>query len=74
MSEFTGEVMDKLVKLEDICKDLFGITPKIARRKAALGKLPVKAFRLSGSRKGPLYVLKDDVREYIESRGLKKAV
>lgn len=52
---------DGLIELDLICERYFGVTPKIARRKAALGTLPVAAFRLSGNRRGPLLVRKDDL-------------
>lgn len=56
---------EDLIPLDDICKKHFGITPKIARRKAALGLLPIPAFRLSGVRRGPLFVSKDALDAHI---------
>lgn len=52
---------DKRLLLDDICQEYFNITPRIAQRKASLGLLPVPAFRISGTRKGPLYVLQSDL-------------
>ena len=64
--------MDKeLVPLEDICH-YFGISPNIARRKAAIGTLAVPAFRLNGKR-GPMFVRKEDIDKYIEERYSKAA-
>jgi hypothetical protein len=59
---------DDLVKLEDICESWFGVTPKIARRKAALGTLPVPAFRLSGTRRGPLFVSREALNKLVADR------
>lgn len=60
--------MSDLIKLDDICTELFGIKPIIARRKAALGLLPVPAFRLNEARKGPFLVRKSDIDALIERR------
>ncbi len=57
---------EDLVPLEDVCH-YFGISPKIARRKAALGLLAVPAFRLNGAR-GPMFVKKADMDSYIAER------
>lgn len=39
--------MSKLLRLEDVAGEYFGLSPAIAKRKAALGALPVPAFRLA---------------------------
>jgi hypothetical protein len=54
--------------LVDICEEYFDITPRIAMRKASLGLLPVPAFRISGTRKGSLYVRKADLDTHIEKQ------
>lgn len=59
---------DDLIELDTICKKYFGVSPKIARRKAALGTLPVPAFRLSGNRKGPLFVSKGTLEKWLADR------
>lgn len=59
---------DDLVKLEDICKPIMGITFQVARRYHALGKLSVKAFRLGDTSRGPLFVHKDDLEALIDKR------
>lgn len=64
--------MNDLQPLSEICEQYFGLTERIAQRKAALGMLPVPAFRLSGTRKGPLYVRKADLESHIE-RQIEKA-
>lgn len=60
--------LDDLILLDEIAEPVFNVTPKIARRKAALNTLPIPAFRINGSRKGPLYVRKSDVEDLIEAR------
>ena len=60
--------MSDLIKLDDICTELFGIKPVIARRKAVLGQLPVPAFRLNDARKGPFLVRKSDIDALIQKR------
>lgn len=62
------DLLDNLVPLDDIAQQFFSITPKIARRKAALNMLPVPAFRINGSRKGPLYVKKSDLEAMVQRR------
>jgi hypothetical protein len=59
---------DELMKLDDVCGLLFGLKPVIARRKAALGQLPVPAFRLNDARKGPFLLRKSDVDALVERR------
>jgi hypothetical protein len=59
---------DDLIELESICTKYFGIIPRIARRKAALGTLPIPAFRLGSTRKGPLFVRKTDLEGLITER------
>jgi hypothetical protein len=58
--------LSNLVKLDDIAEQYFSLTPNIARRKAALGTLPVAAFRLSGGPKGPIYVRKGELDAHVE--------
>jgi hypothetical protein len=60
--------MDDMIPLDDVCKEYFHLSPKIARRKAALGMLPIAAVRLSGGRKGPFFVLKADLEAYVQER------
>ena len=62
------DLLDALVPLDDIAQQFFNVTPKIARRKAALNSLPVPAFRINGSRKGPLYVKKSDLEAMVQRR------
>ncbi|WP_342617160.1 hypothetical protein [Rhodoferax sp. GW822-FHT02A01] len=64
--------MDDLLLLSSICGDL-GLSERIAQRKASLGLLPFPAFRLSGTRKGPLYVRKEDFDAHVK-RQVEKAM
>lgn len=57
---------EQRVALDDICQEYFDITPRIAQRKACLGLLPVPAFRISGTRKGKLYVLQSDLDAHVK--------
>lgn len=63
---------DKRLLLADVCMEYFGITERIATRKASNGMLPVPAFRLSGTRKGPLYVLQSHLDQHVQ-RQIEKA-
>jgi hypothetical protein len=65
-------VTDTKRLLIDVCQEYFDITPRIAQRKASMGLLPVPAFRLSGTRKGPLYVKQSDLDAH-EQRQYEKA-
>lgn len=57
---------DTRLLLADICEEYFGLTERIATRKASNGLLPVPAFRLSGTRKGPLYVKLSDLEAHVQ--------
>lgn len=65
--------MNALVRLDEISKPLFGLTPELARRKAALGRLPVAAFRLNNIRKGPFMVRKADIDALVDQRSRRAA-
>lgn len=60
-----------LLPLEDVRQQVFGISKALARRKAALGTLPIPAFRLGGTTKGPLYVRKSDLEKLVERQAAK---
>lgn len=59
---------DDLLRLDDIAQKYFNVKPVIARRKAALNKLPIAAFRLTDSGKGPFFVRKETLETYVASR------
>jgi hypothetical protein len=56
-----------LIPLEALCP-LLGMKFEVARRKHSLGTLPVKAFRLNDTRRGPLFVHVDDLEKVIARR------
>lgn len=64
LDQLTGD----LVPLDSISESLFNNKPVVARRKAALNQLPVPAFRLGDSRRGPLYVRKADLEALVTRR------
>ena len=39
--------MSKLLRLEDVAGEYFGLSPAMAKRKAALNTFPIPAFRLA---------------------------
>ncbi len=57
--------MSDLLLLSTVCAEYFGLSERIAQRKASMGLLPVPAFRLSGTRKGPLYIRKADLDAHV---------
>lgn len=59
---------DDMLPLDDIAETVFNITPRIAQRKAATNTLPIAAFRINGTRKGPLYVLREDLETWLRER------
>lgn len=63
---------DQRLLLSDICEEYFGLSERIATRKASNGMLPVPAFRITGTRKGPLYVLQSHLDQHIQ-RQIEKA-
>ena len=67
-----GRKMNDLVELTEICK-LLGMKENIAKRKASLGLLPFPAFRISGTRKGPWMVKREELNAYIEREAEKAA-
>ena len=68
LNDLINFIENELVLLDDVAEKFFNLTPKIARRKAALNILPVPAFRINGSRKGPLYVRKADLEAMLQQR------
>jgi hypothetical protein len=55
-----------LLLLDDVAEPVFHLSPRCAKRKAAAHTLPVPAFRINGTRKGPLYVRKSDLEKMVE--------
>jgi hypothetical protein len=56
------------IELGTVCKTYFSISAPLALRKGAMGTLPIPAFRLSGTRKGPMYVRKSDLDGWVAER------
>lgn len=59
---------NELLLLSAVCSEYFCLTEQVAKRKAANGLLPVPAFRIAGTRKGPFYIRRIDLNAYIESQ------
>lgn len=68
-----AEALKDLTLLSDICDEYLGMSFAIARRHHAAGTLPVKAFRLNSSRRGPLFVHNDDLAKLIQRRRTRAA-
>ena len=66
-------IQDYYVKLTEISKEYFNLTPATASRKASLGLLPVPAVRFSGTRQGPLFVARDKLDEYVKAKAKEAA-
>lgn len=64
----TPPALGDLTLLSDICDDYLGMCFIVARRRFALGTLPVKAFRLNDGRRGPIYVHNDDLEALVKRR------
>ena len=67
----TLPALQDLTLLADICDEYLGLCFTVARRRHALGTLPIKAFRLNDGRRGPLYVHNDDLEALIRRRRTK---
>lgn len=63
-----ADALQDLTLLSKICDEYFGMTFTVARRKHAIGTLPIKAFRLGDTRRGPIYVHNDDLERLIQRR------
>lgn len=59
---------ENMIPLNEIAVPVFNITPRIAQRKAALHTLPIPAFRIGGTKRGPMYVLREDLEKWVKSR------
>jgi hypothetical protein len=62
------DALKDLTLLADICDEFLGMTFAVARRKFSLGTLPLKAFRLTDTRRGPIYVHNDDLEAHVRKR------
>jgi hypothetical protein len=59
---------DDLMLLTDVCSEYFNLTERGAKAKASNGLLPVPAFRIAGTKRGPFYVRKADIDAHIQRR------
>ena len=59
---------DNLLKLDDIAREYFDLSVAVAKRKAAELSLPVPAFRLSASGRGPYFVTRESLDAYVAGR------
>lgn len=59
---------EDIIKLEDVCEKYFTLSYQQARRKGTNGLLPIPVFRLSGTRKGPLYLRRAALDEWVADR------
>lgn len=66
-----AESLERLRLLKDICDEYLGMSFATARRRHAMGTLPVRAFRLNDGRRGPLFVHDDDLGRLIQRRRTK---
>lgn len=64
---------DELILLKDICAEYLGLSERRAVERANMGLLPIPAFRLSGTRKGPMFVRRADIDALIQSQADKYA-
>lgn len=59
---------DDMILLSDVAEPVFNLTERIAQRKASTNTLPIAAFRINGTRKGPLYVMRQDLEKWIKEQ------
>ena len=62
---------DKLIKLEDVCEDFFGLNYDTAKKRANEHALPLPAFRIGKSQKLPFVINIDDLAQHIERTTVK---
>jgi len=62
---------DKLIKLEDVCEDFFGLNYDTAKKRANDHALPLPAFRIGKSQKLPFVIDIDDLAQHIEKTTVK---
>lgn len=56
------------VKLDEISEHYFGMSPLVARQRAALNRLPVPTFRATDSAKAPLLVRIKDLAKHLDAQ------
>lgn len=61
-------MIDDLIPLSEVCEKYWGLSLRIAMRRAAMGTLPVPAFRLNNMRKGPVFVHREELEKWAEKQ------
>lgn len=56
------------VRLDEISEHYLGLSPMVARQRAALHQLPFPTFRINGSAKSPLMVRVADLAAHIDKQ------
>jgi len=62
---------DKLIKLEDVCEEYFGLNYDTAKKRANEHALPLPVFRIGKSQKLPFVINIDDLAQHIEKTTVK---
>lgn len=62
--------MNDLIQLSEVCS-AWGLSERVAKRKASKGLLPAPAFRLSGTQKGPWFIRRSDLEALADSEATK---
>lgn len=57
-----------VVPLADICERYLGMNEEVARKRAALNRLPFPTFQLTASRKAPVMVDLSDLAAHIDGQ------
>ena len=57
-----------IIRLDAICQEQFGVSPKTAYDQAEMNKLPIPTFRLADSRKAPRLVKLVDLARHIDNK------
>lgn len=65
--KFPG-MTDGLIRLESVAMDVLGLSVVIAKRKFALGELPLPAFRMTDTGRGPIFITQSALRDYVDGR------
>lgn len=61
----------KLIRLEDVCEEYFGLNYETAKKRANEHTLPLPAFRIGKSQKLPFVINIDDLAQHIERTSVK---
>lgn len=56
------------IPLEEVCEDIFGLSPEVAKRRAAVQGLPVPVYKGNKSQKGKWLISADDLGKYLDEQ------